>query len=323
MFDRFDKDQYQLLLRQLDGLKQTGSVVEYQTAFEQLAHGILLYNPAFDDIYFVTRFIGGLKEEIRSAILLHRPKDVDTASALALLQEAELSSGAQRFQPRAEATNYGKSQFKNATEKKMDSKKSDPSPTVKSPSDDKFQALRTFRRNNGLCFKCGEKWGHNHKCPKQIPLHVVEELLEVFDTETEEDEPEDTSPTESIVLALAEASPVSSRRKTLKLLAHIGNHQVLILVDSGSVGTFVSKQLASTLQLPVQPCPETMYKAADGGLMQCDMTVPSLKWFIQGHTFSSEAKVLPLRCFDMILGEDWLEDVSLGYIVSLYYRSRF
>jgi len=36
---KFDKDRYQILLRQLDTLKQTTSVLEYQTEFEKLAHG--------------------------------------------------------------------------------------------------------------------------------------------------------------------------------------------------------------------------------------------------------------------------------------------
>jgi hypothetical protein len=25
-------------------------------------------------------------------------------------------------------------------------------------------ALKESSRRNGLCFKCGAKWGHNHKC---------------------------------------------------------------------------------------------------------------------------------------------------------------
>ena len=65
--------------------------MEYRTAFEKIAQGLLLYNSNYDDTYFVTRFITGLKEDIRSVIALHQPKDVDTASALALLQLAELS----------------------------------------------------------------------------------------------------------------------------------------------------------------------------------------------------------------------------------------
>jgi len=32
--------------------------------FEKLAHEIFLYNPAYDYVYFVTRFLAGLKEEI-------------------------------------------------------------------------------------------------------------------------------------------------------------------------------------------------------------------------------------------------------------------
>ena len=80
------------MLRHLEAPKQTSSVTEYQQHFEELAHGIILYNPAFDDTYLVTWFLGGLKEEIKVAITLHRPKDVDTASALALLQEEDNSS---------------------------------------------------------------------------------------------------------------------------------------------------------------------------------------------------------------------------------------
>jgi hypothetical protein len=85
VFAKFDKDQYQTQLRHLEALKQIDTVSEYQSQFDELAHGILLYNSGFEDTFFVTKFVGGLKEEIRSAILLHRPKDVDTASALALI----------------------------------------------------------------------------------------------------------------------------------------------------------------------------------------------------------------------------------------------
>jgi hypothetical protein len=60
----FDKDRYPLHMKQLENLKQTRTVTEYQVKFDQLAHSILLYNPSYDDIYFVTRFLSGLKDEI-------------------------------------------------------------------------------------------------------------------------------------------------------------------------------------------------------------------------------------------------------------------
>lgn len=99
-------------------------------------------------------------------------------------------------------------------------------------------------------------------------------------------------------------------RQTLKLLAQIGKHKVLLLVDSGSIGTFVSEQLVSHLKLKTTACEATTYKAADGGLMLCDQKVTQLPWFIQGDKFVSNAKVLPLKCYDLVLGEDWLEDCS-------------
>ena len=52
---------------------------------------------------------------------------------------------------------------------------------AKSDSDDKLAALKLYRRKNGLCFKCGEKWGSGHKCPNHISIHVLEELLEAVD----------------------------------------------------------------------------------------------------------------------------------------------
>ena len=93
-------------------------------------------------------------------------------------------------------------------------------------------------------------------------------------------------------------------------MAKIGKHQVLILVDSDSVGTFVSNQLVQHLKLSTTSCELCTFRAADGGVMLCDQKVSQLKWFIQGHHFLSDAKVLPLKCYDLILGEDWLEEFS-------------
>jgi hypothetical protein len=49
---------------------------------------------------------------------------------------------------------------------------------------------------------------------------------------------------------------------------------------------------------------------ADGSLMVSDTMVPQLTWFLQGHTFSYDARVLRLKRYDMILAADWLEDHS-------------
>jgi len=90
-------------------LKQTGSIAEYYARFEQLVHSILLHNGSHDDVYLVTHFLGGLREDIRAPIALHHPKDVDTASALALLQEEELESHSRIVGSHSVSKDQGKS----------------------------------------------------------------------------------------------------------------------------------------------------------------------------------------------------------------------
>jgi hypothetical protein len=305
---RFDKDQYPLILKQFEATDQTASVQEYIADFEQAAHNLLLYNPNYDETYFVTRFLAGLKEDIRAGIVLHRPPDVDTASALALLQEAELG----RPRSKTQVKDSFRSSFKPNNEKlKIADVDKPKKQQMVTDSEDKLAALKNFRRRNGLCFKCGNKWSKEHKCPPQVALHVIEELLDALeDAGTEEVEP-DSEALEETVMAVGHTSPSDqSRRRTMKLCGTIGKHEVLILVDSGSVASFISNKLADHLHLPSVPCQQTNFVAADGSPMSCTRQVKDMQWSVQGHSFISTVGILPLKCFDMIVGEDWLEECS-------------
>ncbi|WVZ70539.1 hypothetical protein U9M48_019198 [Paspalum notatum var. saurae] len=113
------------------------------------------------------------------------------------------------------------------------------------------------------------------------------------------------------VLAVAPAvNEQSKKRKTMRLHGTVGGLEVKILVDSGSVGTFISTNLASQLQYQPQSCVQTQYVATDGSPMICSQRISHLQWWCQGHTFVSDVGILPLQCFDMIVGEDWLENCS-------------
>ena len=151
-------------------LKQTRTVAEYTTQFQALQFAVTMHNPNYDDMFFTPHYIRGLKEEIRAPIALHRPRDVETVSALALLQEEELSAA--KHKPFGRGFTKG---FARATTEKVGAGAGDKleAKNQKSEADDKLTSLKQYRRKNGLCFKCGAKWSTNHTCPEQIPLHKL------------------------------------------------------------------------------------------------------------------------------------------------------
>lgn len=113
---------------------------------------------------------------------------------------------------------------------------------------------------------------------------------------------------EEVVLAVGQdASTEIKKRRTLKIYGRIGKLEVLILIDSGSVGTFISDKLASKLPVQSVPCTSSKFLAANGSPMICAQKIEDLQWQAQDYTFTSTVGILPLKCFDMILGQDWLE----------------
>ena len=48
---------------------------------------LISYSDAIHPLYFLTRFVEGLRQDIRVVVMVQRPKDLDTACALAILQE--------------------------------------------------------------------------------------------------------------------------------------------------------------------------------------------------------------------------------------------
>jgi hypothetical protein len=68
--------------------------------------------------------------------------------------------------------------------------------------------------------KCGEKWGGGHRCPKQVPLHILEEVWDVMNLEEEPNKPSDNisnSSDEEILALSAEAIAGVQGKKTIKL----------------------------------------------------------------------------------------------------------
>jgi hypothetical protein len=85
--NRFDRDQHEFLLRQLNRLHQNSSVQAYVDRFSELVDQLHAYDTSTNQLHFITRFIDGLYPDICAVLLVHRPDLLDTAYTLALLQE--------------------------------------------------------------------------------------------------------------------------------------------------------------------------------------------------------------------------------------------
>jgi hypothetical protein len=97
------------------------------------------------------------------------------------------------------------------------------------------------------------------------------------------------------------------RKRTIRFRGLVGKQELLILLDSGSSRTFISEALAQKYKSQLAPCQELQLTTADGAPMISNQYIPEFQWFIQGHSFSYDTRVLPLKCYDMIMGADWLE----------------
>lgn len=276
---------------------------------------MLLYNPAMDEGFFVDEFLEGLREEIR-AIHLHRPSNLDAASLLALLQEEELDNMQRKYssrlnykEPQRYGSNFSSTPDKITKDTASTGKADDDTRTEHTKWEDKLDTLKSYRRSKGLCFTCGEKWNRTHKCPAHVPLHVIEELLELLPiTNSKSDLGSDTEDDADEVLLISSVSPPNkaTKKATIRLHGVVGKRQIRILVDSGSVSSFISTSLATELGCDTHELRPETFKVADGRAIQCTQFVPDFEWGVQGHTFRHSLNALNLGCYDMILGADWL-----------------
>ena len=85
VLDPFGWDQYELLIRQLFHIRQSGAVQEYADRFTGLVDQLLAYGKTTDPLFYALRFVDGLWDDIRSVVHMQRPSTVDVVCVLALL----------------------------------------------------------------------------------------------------------------------------------------------------------------------------------------------------------------------------------------------
>lgn len=307
--DRFGRDQHESLIRKLFHIRQIGSVAEYVEQFSVLVDHLAAYEAHADPLYYTMRFVDGLRDDIKSVIMVQRPTTLDTACSLALVQEEAVLS---RRGSRSEATGY-KGSWKNMDTPSPSGATKENELTKWRTSDDKVTALRRFRRAKGLCEKCAEKWTPGHKCVATAQLHAMEEVWNLFteDTAAVLEDGSDTVTADQLFMSISNSAWLGSEKhQTLKLHGSIQQQPLLILLDSGSSHTFVNEKLLPVLQ-GVQPVSRPLkVQVANGTLVVCSHQLLQAHWYIHEYEFVSDIKFLPLPCFDMVVGMDWLSSFS-------------
>jgi len=319
LHNRFGRDQRDKLSRQMFHIHQTTTVIDYVKRFSSLFDQLKSYQPEPDLHYYTTRFVDGLRHDVRMIVALQRPTDLDTAYLLALLQEemAEVDTK-QEFH----AVSRGPS-FKPAHRPPPAPPRHYPQPAnmaekaiVKVPgpaTEDKISTLRQYRRARGLCDVCAEKWFRGHKCAPNISLHAMQQVWDLLPLESFPEPPEDDqdSPAEApehLFVALShDAHRGSQGRRTIQFQGSVHELPVIVLVDSGSSASFLAASVAA--QLPhIQQTPLAVsVKVANGQLLHCKSVILGCPFSLGDYQFQHDLHILPLESYDLILGIDWLE----------------
>lgn len=319
---KFDKNEHNLVFRQFFHIRQTSSVTDYIERFSDTIHQLLAHEPTFSPTAITNRFVDGLKHEIKCVVMMHKPQNLDSASALALLQEEALL-GPNMYNKKEEGSSYYKKVYSEQSKQFSFSPSNTPrfpsSPTEekKSPKTvknknmkDRLTTLKNYRRAKGLCYKCGEKWYKGHQC-QNVSLQAMEEVWSFVSDDSptlpvHEAHDVDSDSSDELCEILVEAMQGIDHHATMRLIGFIADQEVYMLIDSGSSHCFISEACAARI-LGHQQLQETVQvKVTNGQYIQCSHEIPNQLWHIQGVTFRNTFKILPLTSYDVIVGMDWL-----------------
>ena len=129
--------------------------------------------------------------------------------------------------------------------------------------------------------------------------HITEVTVEDIDN---------TTPTISV-----KALSGSSSFNCMRVVGQYGKRKLHILIDPGSTHNFLDVKVANDLGCKLEPLKPMTVAAANG----CDLTTKfkcnKFSWMVQGYSFTTEIRTIPLHCGELVLGVQWL--CTLGPIL--------
>ncbi|XP_042969094.1 uncharacterized protein LOC122301779 [Carya illinoinensis] len=303
---------------QLAKLRQEGKVQHYIEEFRQLQ----IMVRGWSEEALIGTFIDGLRPWLAKEIKLRQPTRLPEVMKMAEILEESHSS------ERRPTKDMGSKSFKTVQTKvswkgrDTSATTSKPRPEIKKLSSEEVQE----RIKKGLCFKCGDKWSPGHKCKAAQALFMFEDESSDDESESSQEEPsqeEETEETESggtpeeAELSLNAMAGIS-KPTSMRLMAWVGKHEVILLVDSGSTHNFINSSIVGKVGLKPSPIPPFEVKVASGEKLQCEALIREVKMNVQGVRIMADLHVLPLVGLDLVLGNAWLK--SLGRVVHDYHN---
>ncbi|XP_077223768.1 uncharacterized protein LOC143857236 [Tasmannia lanceolata] len=318
----------------LSKLTQSGSVLDYQTEFEELSTKVY----GMSDHFLKSCFVSGLKPEIKREVIAHQPYGLHQAIGLARLQEDKIAECC--LMNRQWNSKFGTQPSILGPSPIFSAKKTSqnfptnvstfkPSTSNSNPTNQRIPIKRLSfpemqqKREKGLCFNCEEQFHLGHKCKNQVSILLLEEGDDIFYSEEPDlsetkhldmmDKPTNMMDKPTISFHALMGLTVS---RTLRLEGFIINHKIQVLVDGGSTHNFIQERVAKFLGLPITQSPHFKVHVGNGEFMMCQGLCSNIRIELQNHSFVTDLFVISLQGADVILGVQWLQ--TLGPVTTDY-----
>ncbi|KAJ1265605.1 hypothetical protein BS78_08G089100 [Paspalum vaginatum] len=268
---KFGADDYRNALSELLALEQTESVEAYTSAFQTLQYDICMHNSTYDDLFFTSKYISGLKDSIRGMVEAQVPSTVEQASRIAKIQQKILEKQKEKAN-------------KPAWTPKANNGVGRPEPKSAHLSttfwrDRQFKGLQ---KSSWSMFHCGDKFelGHMETCVKKPRPQLNVLALNDLDKEI----PEEVLNYLAVEEAIAEdfsnislhALAGTETHGCFKLRAIVNKIVMLIPVDSGSSHSFISSFVTTAGLDPINTSIKQV-KVVNGEILTSNKTIPALE----------------------------------------------
>ncbi|KAG9452940.1 hypothetical protein H6P81_005844 [Aristolochia fimbriata] len=272
LIKRFHPKQLEALEGRLAKLQQLSMVADYHKRFEAITNETIYLPPLF----LVHCFISGLHSNIKTAILVYKPVELDE-QRLALEKESyrhKLSKAPGLLpNPRIAPSTPSSSNSCNTITTMNNTALS---VTGKTPIRRISPAEAQKRRAQGLCYYCDEKYTWSHKCKNLPQLLLMTEEGDLIE------EPPTTIVNISTLMEPHQIEEVLAPSaisynamvggvspNTLRFTGQIQGKLVQVLLDGGNTHNFIQSRVAKFLGLPIEVVPNFFVLVGNGDRLPC------------------------------------------------------